>query len=108
MGGASRPAPDIIGRNYAPLSSIYKWGGVLLFNIELDPLEEHDIRAGHESIVNEMVKALNIHNASHIDQSSFHASDVDDYEPCGVSELGLSVYIRHTKVWVSCWGPSGA
>ena len=100
--GASRPAPDIIGRNYAPLSSIYKWGGVLLFNIELDPLEEHDIRAGHESIVNEMVKALNIHNASHIDQSSFHASDVDDYEPCGVSELGLTCATPWRGVKGSC------
>lgn len=90
--GESRPAIDII----APRSgdsidnSIYRWGGTLLFDIERDPLEEHDISAENESIVHELVKALSIHNSSRIDQSSLHASSVADFEPCGPSQDGLA------------------
>lgn len=80
--GASRPATTTT----APQSheSIYKWGGILLFDIEQDPLEEHDISTGHLGIVDELVKALHAHNSSHIDQSTFsNRQTLPDKEPCG-------------------------
>ena len=98
--GASRPAPTTI----APQSheSIYKWGGILLFDIEQDPLEEHDISTGHLGIVDELVKALHAHNSSHIDQSTFsNRRTLPDKEPCG---NGLTCATPWLGVKGSCQG----
>ena len=99
--GASRPAPKAIAPHSS--SSIYKWGGVFLYDIEADPLEEHDISAGHAGIVDDLVKALHLHNSSQIDQSTYpnRRDGKPDSEPCGG---GLSCATSWLGVKESCSG----
>ena len=65
---------------------MYQWGGAILFDIESDPLEEHELSAEHPDIVLALMRKLAEFNAAHIDQSTFplpQAMRVSTWEPCG-------------------------
>ena len=42
----------------------YNWGAILLFDIENDPLEEHDLAASQPAVVAELLASLVQYNAS--------------------------------------------
>ena len=65
--------------------SVYQWGGAILFDIESDPLEEHELSAEHPDIVLALTRKLAEFSAAHIDQSTFplpEAMRASTWEPC--------------------------
>ena len=63
-------------------TSAYSWGVTLLFDIESDPLEEHDLSSSMPKIVLELSTALAKYNATMIDQDVMHGSPTGDTESC--------------------------
>ena len=77
----------------------YNWGAILLFDIENDPLEEHDLSATFPKLVQQMLAALVAFNNTHIDQSVEPSHGAKTTETCGACNLrGCSllprVYLR--------------
>ena len=60
----------------------YDWGAILLFDIENDPLEEHDLSARFPKLVQEMLAALVAFNDTHIDQGVEKTSGAETTETC--------------------------
>ena len=99
--GPSRRPPFIAGRNSD--TSIFEWGGAMLFDIESDPLEEHEVSERYPDIVRDLAKKLALLNVSHIDQSTFPPVEdvgVPDFEKCGDGKK-----LRCAMPWL---GPRGA
>lgn len=67
--GSLRPPPTMPLRpGQPPGTSLYTWGGVLLYNIEADPLEENDLSSSLPDTVRDILQTLEAINASHINQ----------------------------------------
>ena len=67
--GPLRPPPTMSLRpGQPPGTSLYTWGGVFLFNIETDPLEEHDLSSLLPDTVRDILQTLMAINATHINQ----------------------------------------
>ena len=81
--GPVRPPPKMAPRPGQPANtSLYSWGGVFLFDIESDGMEEHDLSASEPAVVQELLQALLEFNASHISQDVLNTPGVGS-EPCG-------------------------
>lgn len=82
--GPSKPPPALPAQPGQPAnSSGYDWGAILLFDIENDPLEEHDLSARFPKLVQEMLAALVAFNDTHIDQGVEKTSGAETTETCG-------------------------
>jgi len=67
--GSSRPPKKLPQQPGQPANtSAYQWGVVLLFDIENDPLEEHDLAARKPNVVASLIKALQKYNVTGISQ----------------------------------------
>jgi arylsulfatase A-like enzyme len=68
--GESRPPAQVPWRAERPdgAGSFYSWGGVLLFNIDEDPLEERDRSQERPDVVDQLTKKLLAYNATNVDQ----------------------------------------
>lgn len=58
-------------------------GGLFLFDIENDPLEEKDLSASQPGVVQELVAALVAYNITGISQDVENHGNARDTEPCG-------------------------
>ena len=82
--GPSRPPPRLPAAPGQPANtSAYSWGAVLLFDIEADPLEEHDLSATMPGTVTRLRAQLEAYARLNISQSTGKARGARDTETCG-------------------------
>jgi arylsulfatase B len=82
--GEPRPPPAMAPRPGQPAnSSLYAWGATLLFDIEADPLEEHDLSADKPDVVTALTAALQAFVDQHISQDVYPDKGATTTEPCG-------------------------
>ena len=98
--GPSRPPPALAPPppGVPANSSTLSWGGVFLFDIEHDPLEEHDLSAREPGLVAELLEALQRFNASQISQDDLQAG-ANNSEPCG-SDCEAGGPLRCQVPWI--------
>lgn len=81
--GASRAPIVLPSRPGQPAnSSLYSWGGVFLFDIVNDELEEHDLSASKPEVVQELITALKAYIQQDISQDVMKDSSAK-MEQCG-------------------------
>ena len=81
--GASRPPPAMPRRPGQPAnSSLYSWGALFLYDIENDPLEEHELSASQPDVVRELTAALEAYIQKGISQDVEHDPGAKT-EACG-------------------------
>ena len=99
--GPPRPALPLPQQPGQPdNSSGYSWGVVLLFNIEEDPLEEHDLAGSNPDLVKELTQALDLYAAQQISQ------DVEKTGPCSLIPPPTHTHSHHHHHYhhlAACW-----
>jgi len=79
----------------------YTWGGIWLFDIEADPLEENDLSESMPEKVQELLAKLAAINATHIDQDSHQDPKAQDTEQCGSIQC-LVPWMDHLSPTTDC------
>ena len=101
--GPLRPPPKMPLRpGQPPGTSLYTWGGVLLYNIDADPLEEHDLSSALPDTVRDILQAVEAINASQISQDVMKSRSAPK-ERCGPG-LTCAVPWLPTPVGMACSG----
>ena len=75
--------------------SFYSWGGVLLFNIDEDPLEESDRSQERPDIVDQLTKKLLAYSATNVDQGELR--DVATVQVACVSPNSEQQLLAHCQ-----------
>jgi hypothetical protein len=83
--GPSRPPTPLPVRPGQPHGvDVYQYGSIFLYDIESDPLEEHELSASQPAVVAELLAALVRYNASQISQDTMpDGGAAASHEPCG-------------------------
>merc|ERR1712232_1045583 len=82
-------------------TNAYTWGGIWLFDIEADPLEENDLSEAMPEKVKELLAKLSAINATQVDQDKHHDSNAEDSERCGSIQCTIP-WMDHLSPTTDC------